>query len=114
MIFPEVLLKCIVVDVILLLSATISAVTDVAAFVLVTTVCVQLIVSIKALTTEATLRMPLESTLVDSTGVIVTEFLVLPELGEREELMLMSEDLLVSRTQVTRLSQYLAGMCTIH
>ena len=56
--------------------------------------------------------MSLKSTLVDRTRIVITELLVLPEVGKREELMLVSEDLFVSRAQITRLSQYLARTCT--
>jgi hypothetical protein len=77
-VFPEVPLKGIVVDVILLLPAsTVLAIADVAAFVFVSAMRVKLVVSIETLATEATFRVSLESALVDRAGVIVAELLVL-------------------------------------
>jgi hypothetical protein len=78
-IFSKVHLEGVVVDVVLLLPApTVLAIAYVAAFVLVPTMRVKLVVSIESLATEATLRVSLESALVDCAGVVVTEFLVLP------------------------------------
>ena len=99
-----VFLKRIVVDIILLLSAAFSAVTDMATLVLVPAMCVKLVVSVEALTTEAALRMTLETTLIDSARVVVAELLVLSQLSKREELVFVGEDFLVSRTQIARTS----------
>lgn len=98
MVFPKMLFERVVVDVILLLSAAISAIANVATLVLVSAMCVQLIVSIEALATETTFWMSLKPALIDSARVIVAELLVLPELSKGEELVLMREDFLVSST----------------
>ena len=103
-VFLKVQLKRIVVDIILLLSAAFSAVTDMATLVLVPAMCVQLVVSIEALPTEAALRVTLETTLIDSARVVVAELLVLSQLSKREELVFVGEDFLVSRTQIARTS----------
>ena len=103
-VFLKVQLKRIVVDIILLLSAAFSAVTDMATLVLVPAMCVKLVVSVEALTTEAALRMTLETTLIDSARVVVAELLVLSQLSKREELVFVGEDFLVSRTQIARTS----------
>jgi hypothetical protein len=100
MIFFEMDLERVVVHVVLLLSATIPPVAYVTAFVLVSAVCVQLVVSIEALPTKTALRMAFEAALVDGTGVVVAELLVLAEFGRREELMLVGEDFLVARAKV--------------
>ena len=69
-----------------------------ATLVLVPAMCVQLVVSIEALPTEAALRVTLEATLIDSARVVVAELLVLSELSKREELVFVGEDFLVSCT----------------
>jgi alkylated DNA nucleotide flippase Atl1 len=78
-VFSEVDLERIVVDVILLLpTAAVSTIADVATLVLVPAMGVELVITIKTLTTEAALRVSLETALVDGTRIIVAEFLVLP------------------------------------
>lgn len=103
-VFLKVLLKRVVVDIILLLSAAFSAVTDMATLVFIPAMCVKLVVSVEALTTEAALRMTLETTLVDSPRIVVAELLVLSQLSKREELVFVGEDFLVSRAQIARTS----------
>ena len=72
-------LERIIVDKILLLPTTsFTTIADVAAFVLVPTMSVQLVIPVKTLSTKAALGMSLEATLVDRAGVIVAKFLVLP------------------------------------
>jgi len=79
MVFPKVHLERIIVDKILLLPATsFPTIADVAAFVLVPTMSVQLVIPVKTLSTKAALGMSLEAALVDRAGVIVAKFLVLP------------------------------------
>jgi hypothetical protein len=73
-----------------------------AALVLVPAMCVKLVVSVEALTTEAALRMTLETALVNSARIVVAELLVLSELGKGEELVFVGKDFLVSRTQIAR------------
>jgi hypothetical protein len=72
-----------------------------ASFMLVSAVCVELVVSIEALMAKFTFGMSLEPTLVNGTGVIVAEFLVLPKLRNGEQFMLMGEHLFVPRAEVT-------------
>lgn len=69
--------------------------------VLVPTMRIELIVAVEAQSTEAALWMPLEPALIDSPWIIVSEFLVFPELTDREEFVLMGEDLLIPGTEVT-------------
>ena len=70
-------LKGVVVDKILLFSAPpFSAIANVAALVLVSAMSVKLIVAIEALSAEATFRMSLEATLVDSSRIIIPKFAV--------------------------------------
>lgn len=95
------ILKSVVVDIILLPAAVPLSITDMASLMLVSTMCVELVVSIKALTAEFTFRMSLEPTLVNGTGVIVTEFLVFPKLCYSEQFMLVGEHLFVTRAEVT-------------
>jgi hypothetical protein len=101
MVFSEVNFEGVVVDKILLLPGTLAAVTDMAALVLVPTMCIQLVVSVEALTTEAALGMPFEAALIDRTGVIVAELLMLPKLRVCEKLVFVGEDFLVPRTEIT-------------
>jgi hypothetical protein len=105
-VFPKVHLKGIVVDVVLLLPAPIvSSIADVTALVLVPTMRVKLVVSVKSLATEATFRVSLEAALIDRSGVIVAKLLMLPQLGIGEQLVLVGEDFLVSGAEITRMYQ---------
>lgn len=72
-----------------------------ALFVIVPTVRIQLIIAVKSLFAESTLRVTLETALIHSSRIIVTILLVIAELWHGEELMLMCEDLLVSCAQIT-------------
>jgi hypothetical protein len=101
-VFPEVYLERIIIDIILLLPATsFLPIADVAALVLVSAVSVQLIVSVKALSAETTLGMSLEATLVDCARVVVAKFLVFFQVLWGEELMLVGEYFLVPCTEIT-------------
>lgn len=82
-----------------------------ATLVLLSTMCVQLVVAVEALATEAALRVALETTLINSARVVVAELLVLSKLGKGEELVFVGENLLIPRTQVARLSQLLTRKC---
>ena len=107
MIFSEMDFKSIIVDVVLLLPApAIATVANVAAFVFVSTMCIKFIVSVEALPAESAFRVSLKSALVDRTRIIVAELLVLPELRKCEELVFVSKDFLVPRTEVTKFRQY--------
>ena len=102
MVTPKVLLQRTVIDVILLLAAPTPSIADMTSFMFVPTVNVQLIVSIESLSTETAFRMPLETALVDSARMIISEFLMLAQLLRGEELMLMGEDFLISRAQIAQ------------
>jgi hypothetical protein len=99
-VFAEVYLESIVVNKVLLLSPFISPVTYVTSLMLVSAMGIQLIVAIEALSTKATFWVSLETTLVDSSGVVVTKFLVFTQFSWCEELMLMCEHFFVSCTEV--------------
>jgi hypothetical protein len=101
MILLEMMLKCVVVDVVLLLTVGRASVTNMATFVLVTTMSVKLVVAVESLTTETTLGVSLEATLVYCTRLVIAGLLVLTQLGRREQFMLMSKHLLVPGTKVT-------------
>lgn len=103
-VFPEVLLERIVVDIVLLLPASFSSVTDVAALMLVATMRVELIVSVEALSAESAFRVSLETTLINCAGVVVAKLLVFLEVCKGEELVLVSEHFLVSSTQIAKFS----------
>ena len=90
----------VVVNKVLLLPSLISSVADMTSLVLVPTMHIELVVAVETLSTEATLRVSLESTLIDSPWIIVPELLMFSELANREELVLMGEDLLVPCTEV--------------
>lgn len=100
MVLAKVVLERIIVDIVLLFATTVTSIANVAAFVLVSAVCVQLVVAVKSLSTKATFWVPLESTLVDGAWVIIAKLLVLPQLGECEELVFVSKDFFVSCAEV--------------
>lgn len=80
-VFSEVHLEGIVVDVVLLFStASFAPIADMAAFVLVPAMRVEFVVSVEALPAETAFGVPLEAALIDGAGVVVAELLVLPEL----------------------------------
>jgi hypothetical protein len=78
MIFLEVQFQRVVVDKVLLLPAFIATIADMAPLVLLPAMYVQLIIPIEPLSTESAFWVSLESTLIDSPWVIVTELLMLP------------------------------------
>ena len=80
MLFPEVNLKRVIVDIVLLFASLLSPIANVAPFVLVAAMNIELIVPIKSSLTESTVWMPLESALVDGSWIIVAELLVFPKL----------------------------------
>lgn len=101
MIFLEMTLKGLIIHVVLLLAVVGSAVTDMTAFVLLTAMGIQLVVTVKALSTETTFGMSFETALVDGTGLVITVFFVLSQLRVRKEGMFVGEDLFVSCTKIT-------------
>jgi hypothetical protein len=99
-VFSKVNFERIVVNKVLLLSAAITSVANVATFVLVSAMGVEFVVSIEALSAEAALWVSLETALIDSAGVIVAKLLVFPQLRICEQFVFMGEDFLISRTKV--------------
>ena len=102
MIFLEVILERIVVNIILLLTTPRPSITNVTSFVAVATVSVQFIVAIKPLTAETTFRVTLKATLFNGSRNMISVLLVLAQLRHSEEFVFMGEDFLVSRTQIAR------------
>lgn len=100
MILAEMELKSIVVEIVLRLSSTVPSITYVAALVSVATMCVELVVTIEALSAETALGVALETGLVYCTGVVVAVLLMLAKLGRGKKLMLVGEDLLVAGAQI--------------
>lgn len=95
-------LERIVIDIVLLFSAaSFASIANVTALVLVSAMCVQLIVSIEALSAEAALGMAFETTLVNCAGIVIAKLLVLFQVLRGEELVLMREHLFVPCTQIT-------------
>jgi hypothetical protein len=78
MIFLEVNLQSIVVDVVLLLTVGGPTVADMASLVLVSTVSVELVVAVESLPTESTLGVALEAALIDRTRFMIAMLLVFP------------------------------------
>jgi hypothetical protein len=101
MVIPEVLLERVIIDVILLLPASVSSVTYVASFMLISTMRVELIITVEPPSTKPTLRMTPETTLVNCAWVIITELLVIAQFLGIEQLMLVGEHLLVPCAQIT-------------
>lgn len=77
-VFSEMLLERVVVNIILLLSPAVSPVTKVTSFMLVPTMGVELIVSVEALSAETAFRMTLEPALIYRSWVIIAELLMPP------------------------------------
>jgi hypothetical protein len=98
MILMEVVLKSVVVNIVLLLAVGRTSVTDVAAFMFITAVSVQLVVAVEALTTEAAFGMSPETTLVDGSRLVITGLFVFAQLCWSKKLMLVCKDLLVTST----------------
>ena len=100
-VFAEMLLKRIVVNEILLIAALPTSITNMASFVLVSAMSIELVIAIKSRPTETTFRMTLEAALIYRTRIVVSKTLMFPQLLRCEQLMLMREDLLVPRAEVT-------------
>ena len=84
MIFVEVILQCVVVNIVLLLTMGGASVTDVATFVFITAMSVQLVVAVEPLTTKATLRVSPEATLVYSSRLVIARLFVLTQFRRGE------------------------------
>lgn len=94
-------LKGLVVNVILLLAVVGTAVTDMTAFVLLTTMGVQLVITIEPLPTETALGMSFETALVDGPRPIIAVLFVFSQFCVCKEGVFMGKDLFVPRTKIT-------------
>jgi hypothetical protein len=59
---------------------------------------IKLVIAVESLSTKATLWMTLETTLIYSSRVVISELLMLAELLLCEQFVLVREDLLIPRT----------------
>lgn len=101
MVFLEMVLKSVVVNVVLLLTVPRPAVTNVAALMFVSAMGIKLIIAVETLATESALRMTTEPTLVHLSRLIVTILLMLPKFCCCEQLMFMCEYLFIPCAEVT-------------
>jgi hypothetical protein len=83
-VFPKVNFECVVVEVVLLLATTVLPVADMASFMLVATMCVELVITVKSFVAETTLGMTFETALVNRSRIVVTSPFMFAELGSRE------------------------------
>jgi hypothetical protein len=100
-ILPIVQFQAIIVYIVLRLPS--SSIADKASFVFLSAVDVQLVIAIEPLSTEATFRMTFETALVYCSRVIISFPHMFSQLLVREQLMLVSEDLLMPGAQITNL-----------
>lgn len=98
--FLEVLLESIIVDVVLMLAIARLAVTDVTSLMLVSAVGIKFIITVETFVTEFTFGVALETTLVNSTGRIISELFVLAKLRDSEQFVFVCKDLFIPSTQV--------------
>jgi len=101
MVFSEVYLECIVVDKVLLLPCLIPPIANVTSLMLVSAMRVELIVTVKALSTETTFWMTLKPTLIDSPWIVIAELLMLAQFAKGKEIVLVGEDLFVPGAEIT-------------
>lgn len=102
MVFAEVKFQRVVVHIVLLLPSIIPSIADMALFMLISAMGVQLIIAVESLPAETTLRMALETALVHGSRVVVAEFFVLAKFGYREQFMFVREDFLVPCAKVAQ------------
>lgn len=100
MVLFEMNLERLVVDVVLWLAPTITAVADVTPLVLFSAVDVEFIIPVETSHTETALGMSLEATLVRRTRVIVAKLLVFAQLSIGEQLMLMCKNFFVPCAEI--------------
>jgi hypothetical protein len=101
MVLSKMYFECVVIEVVLVLLSIISPVAYVAPLMLLSAVGEQLVVPVKPLLAETTLRVTLEAALINSPWVVVAKPFVLPELLRSEQLMLVCEYFLVPRAEIT-------------
>jgi hypothetical protein len=98
--FLKVLLKSIIIDVVLMLAIAGLSVTDVTSLMLVSAVGIQFIITVETFVTEFTFGVAFETTLVNSTGSIVSELFVLAKLRDSEKFVFVCKDLFIPSTQI--------------
>jgi lysylphosphatidylglycerol synthetase-like protein (DUF2156 family) len=103
MVFSEMHLEGVVIDIVLRVSATIAAITQVAAFVAVTAMREQFIIAVEALTTETTLGMTLETRLILGARDVVSMLFVPTQVLDGEEIVFMGKDLFVAGAEIAHL-----------
>lgn len=91
----------VIVDVVLLLAMSRSSVADVASLMSVTTVRIQLVISVEPFTTETAFRVPSETALVNRARDVVSVLFVLAQLRRGEDFMFVSEKFFVSSAKIT-------------
>lgn len=91
----------VIVDVVLLLAMSRSSVADVASLMSVTTVRIQLVISVEPFTTETAFRVPSETALVNRARDVVSVLFVLAQLRRGEDFMFVSENFFVSSAKIT-------------
>lgn len=99
--FLEVVFEGVIVEVVLLLAMSRSSVADVASFMSVTTMRIQLVISVEPFTTETAFWVPSETALVNGAWNVVTVLFVLAQLCRSEDFVLMSENFFVSSAKIT-------------
>lgn len=101
MAFLEMVFEGVIVDVVLLLAMSRSSVADVASLMSVTTVRIQLVISVEPFTTETAFRVPSETALVNRARDVVSVLFVLAQLRRGEDFMFVSEKFFVSSAKIT-------------
>jgi hypothetical protein len=99
-VFLKMILESIVVDVVLMLAIARLSVTYVTSLMLVSAVGIQLIVPVEAFMTELAFWVAFETTLVNSTWVIIAELFVLAKLRDSKKFVFVCKDLFISSTQI--------------
>ena len=99
--FLEVVFEGVIVEVVLLLAMSRSSVADVASLMSVTTVRIQLVISVEPFTTETAFRVPSETALVNRARDVVSVLFVLAQLRRGEDFMFVSENFFVSSAKIT-------------
>lgn len=102
MVVPEVKFQGVVVHIVLLLPSIISSIADMALFMLISAMGIQLIIAVKPLPAEATLRVALKTALIHGSRIIITEFFMLAKFGYCKQFMFVREDFLVPCAQITQ------------
>ena len=101
MILSKVLFQRVVIHKILLLPPLVISIADMASFMFISAVGIELIISIETLSTKTTLGMPFEAALVHGTRIVVTKLFMFSKFLRCEEFMFVRKDLLVPCAKIT-------------